>query len=362
LSTFIYMSGMVLYGLFTFILEYHSKNKEKYSVVKYRIIYVLLFILSILPLTLISGLRYNVGTDYNHTYAPHFIDENWDYSEFLFIWVNQFLRLFTSNPVILFLFMATVTHTFLQLAITRISPRWWFSAVLVVCINFFSVSLNQSRQMMSVAIYAYAFTFIHEHKLVKYLIFAILAGLFHYGCLILIPVYFIFNFKFVKKYYLGIFIVTLFLVPAMCLCFKQVILHTKYEYYFTNPNYYTNQSIEAYFIASLIVEGFAILWADNLIKKYGDLAIGLILLNGIALCIGFASFFIKINELTARTYLLFSFGQVFLIPMIVESEDNYWMKWYIVIALVSTVTLSSSYVIYRQLHHEIFPYRWIFNK
>ena len=294
------MSGMVLYGLFTFILEYHSKNKEKYSVVKYRIIYVLLFILSILPLTLISGLRYNVGTDYNHTYAPHFIDKNWDYSEFLFIWVNQFLRLFTSNPVILFLFMATVTHTFLQLAITRISPRWWFSAVLVVCINFFSVSLNQSRQMMSVAIYAYAFTFIHEHKLVKYLIFAILAGLFHYGCLILIPVYFIFNFKFVKKYYLGIFIVTLFLVPAMCLCFKQVILHTKYEYYFTNPNYYTNQSIEAYFIASLIVEGFAILWADNLIKKYGDLAIGLILLNGIALCIGFASFFIKINELTAR--------------------------------------------------------------
>ena len=57
------------------------------------------------------------------------------------------------------------------------------------------------------------------------------------------------------------------MVPAMCLCFKQVILHTKYEYYFTNPNYYTNQSIEAYFLASLIVEGFAILYADNLIKS-----------------------------------------------------------------------------------------------
>ena len=92
MSTFIYMSGMVLYGLFTFILEYHSKNKEKYSVVKYRIIYVLLFILSILPLTLISGLRYNVATDYNNTYSPHFIDKNWDYSDFLFIWVHQFLR------------------------------------------------------------------------------------------------------------------------------------------------------------------------------------------------------------------------------------------------------------------------------
>lgn len=152
------------------------------------------------------------------------------------------------------------------------------------------------------------------------------------------------------------------LVPVLCLCFKQVILHTKYEYYFTNPNYYTNQSIEAYFIASLIVEGFAIIWGINLNEKYDDLAKELILLNGIALCIGFASFFIKINELTARIYLLFSFGQIFLIPMIVESEDNYWMKWYIVIALVSTVTLSSSYVIYRQLHHEIFPYHWIFNK
>lgn len=362
MSTFIYISGMVLYGLFTFILEYHSKNKEKYSVVKYRIIYVLLFILSILPLTLISGLRYNVGTDYNHTYAPHFIDKNWDYSEFLFIWVNQFLRLFTSNPVILFLFMAAVTHTFLQLAIIRISPRWWFSAVLVVCINFFSVSLNQSRQMMSVAIYAYAFTFIHEHKLVKYLIFSILAGLFHYGCLILIPIYFLFNIEFVKKHYFIIAVVLFLITPLFCICFKQIALHTKYEYYFNDPFYYNYQSIDAYFIAALIVEGFTIIWLNKLITKYDNLAIVLFLLNTLALCIGFASFFIKISELMSRLYLLFSFGQIFLIPMIVESENNYFIKWCIVIILVSTVTLASSYVVYRQLHHEIFPYHWIFNK
>ena len=359
---FVYLGGMVLYGLFTWFLELHSKNKDKYSKAKYRIIWIALFILSVLPLTLISGLRYEVGTDYLHTYAPHFINKNWDYSEFLFIWVNKFLRLFTANPVVLFLFMSTVTHVFLQLAITRISPRWWVSAVLVVCINFFSVSLNQSRQMMAVAIYAYAFTFIHEHKLIQYLIFSILAGLFHYGCLVLIPLYFVFNLQIVQNKVIILTILLVAISPVLSAVFKEIIVHTKYGFYLTDPAYYTNQAIEPYFFSALVVEVFSFIWIDKLKTKYGSLAICLLLLNSMALFIGFSSFFIRVNELTARLYLLFSFGQIFLIPMIVESEENQTIKFYLMIAMVVMVTFLSSYVILIQKHHEIFPYRWIFHK
>lgn len=359
---YVYLGGMALYAFFTWLLEVHSKNKNKYSEKKYRIIFICLFILSILPLSLISGLRYDVGTDYFHTYAPHFIDKNWDYSEFLFILVNKFLRLFTSNPVVLFLFMSFTTQIFLQLAIIRISPRWWFSAILVVCINFFSVSLNQSRQMMAVAIYAYAFTFIYEHKLLKYLIFSILAGLFHYGCLILIPLYFLFNLKFSQKNCLIIFLILLALVPALSIIIEKLVMHTKYSYYLTDPNYYTNQAIGAYCLASTVVEFFAIGWFDKIKKKYANLGVMLVMLNGIAVLVGFMSLFIRVNELTARIYLLFSFGQLFLIPMIIEAEDDLLVKLIILGGMVSLVTLSSSYVIFRQHHHEILPYKWIFSK
>lgn len=360
----VYVTGTVLYVLFTYLLYmYKTKHKTENEVI-YTVIYTLLFVLSIMPLGLISGLRYEVGTDYTFTYTKHFGDiltsTEYSYSEEAFVLLNKFLRLITPNPAILMMTMSFTFIIFLQLAITKISPNWMVSSVLVVACNLFAVSLNQSRQMMCVAILAYASTFISEKKWLKFILFTLLATAFHYASIVLLPFYWLVKIKFIKKYWYYVFLGLFVSIPLLCLGATFVVEHTKYAYYLTDPAYNTNQSIMAYFYMSSIITLFSILYTEPLFEKYGQAAYVYIILNCIATLIGAASYFIRIPELMARTYLMFSFSQIILIPMLVGAEKNKIKSILLLIGLCLAMGAGSSYVIIYQKHHEIFPYQWIF--
>ena len=87
---------------------FYQKSKVELETKKNIIVYYVLFFLSILPMALVAGLRYEVGTDYNHTYVPNFmtaLTKNDQYSEVPFLWLNMGLRHLTDDPVWLFLIM-----------------------------------------------------------------------------------------------------------------------------------------------------------------------------------------------------------------------------------------------------------------
>ncbi len=99
---------------------YYEKSKQVVEVKKYKIAYYVLFILAILPMALVAGLRYEVGTDYNHTYVPNFLNaltETDQYTELPFLWLNMILRRVTDNPVWLFLIMGFMFSIFIHLSI-----------------------------------------------------------------------------------------------------------------------------------------------------------------------------------------------------------------------------------------------------
>ena len=62
----------------------------------------------------------------------------------------------------------------------------------------------------------------------------------------------------------------------------------------------------------------------------------------------------------ARLYLLFSWSQIFLIPIIltVEEQKNFALSY--MLLMILAVSTGTSYIIFIQHHHEIFPYRTIF--
>lgn len=364
----VYLLGTLLYVVLTYLFYQVKTRKDKFnSKIMYKISYAFLFLASIAPLTLIAGLRYNVGTDYMHTYAPHFRDifvetDEIFYNEVLFVYVNELLHLITANDVILFMFMASVFSVFMQLTIIKLSPSWWMSAFLVVFSNMFFVSLNQSRQMMCVAILAYAASFIHEKKVLPFLFWTLFATLFHYASLVLLPFYFIINFKYFRKYALAIFLAVFALMPVITLGVEKLTLMTKYKYYFLDPFYNRDQSILPYFISSFTVEVAGILWYPKMKNKFGSLAFSMLVINGFATLIAYAGFYIRIPELMARTYMLFAFSQVILVPIIILSEDNKWIRLGLFAALMGVEVYASLFVILVQHHHEILPYDWVFNR
>lgn len=151
---------------------FYQKSKVELETKKNIIVYYVLFFLSILPMALVAGLRYEVGTDYNHTYVPNFmtaLTKNDQYSEVPFLWLNMGLRHLTDDPVWLFLIMGFLFAFFMNLSIKKLSDHWALSSILLVLSIIFFVSLNNSRQMVALAIAIYGFTFALEKKLYKVL-------------------------------------------------------------------------------------------------------------------------------------------------------------------------------------------------
>lgn len=324
--------------------------------------FILFFILSLLPTTLVSGLRYGIGTDYFYTYYPNFKDAltHCEYTEKPFIWLNQLLRLMTDDPVWLFLLMAALFTGFSYGAILRMSDNWICSAILVFACSFFFVSLNQSRQMVGVAIIMFACTFLVEKKPIPFIIFVLLASCFHLACLLFLPMYLL-NLKFIKKYWLFVGIPLVVLSPFLQKIIYELISLTKYSYYFERPEYNTGQYMWAYFNGTLAVEIIGLLYYKRLYKFFDIKAVMLLAFNTIALFFACLCFFITVPELFTRLLLMFSWSQIFLIPMIFKVED-FKLSLIINILFICILLHSSLFIVCYQQHHEIFPYKSIFTK
>ncbi len=193
---------------------FYQKSKVELETKKNIIVYYVLFFLSILPMALVAGLRYEVGTDYNHTYVPNFmtaLTKNDQYSEVPFLWLNMGLRHLTDDPVWLFLIMGFLFAFFMNLSIKKLSDHWALSSILLVLSIIFFVSLNNSRQMVALAIAIYGFTFALEKKVVQSLISLAFAMCFHSSMVLLLPFYFLIHWKWFKKY------IFIFIILSICI-------------------------------------------------------------------------------------------------------------------------------------------------
>ena len=133
-----------------------TNEKKKFN---YKISYVFLIVIAILPMSLISGLRYGLGTDYFYTYFPGFyatLVGNYPYSEHLFNYLIKSITLFTNNPQWLFIITSFIFNIFIILSIKNISKKWVISSIIYIFGNIFFISLNNVRQSCALAISIYA--------------------------------------------------------------------------------------------------------------------------------------------------------------------------------------------------------------
>src|SRR5690625_6863286 len=79
--------------------------------------------------------------------------------------------------------------------LNKYSVSVWLSVLMFVTAGSFYASFNISRQIVAVAIIFMGSSFLYNRKMIKYFLVVIFASFFHITSLIMVPFYFILNFR-----------------------------------------------------------------------------------------------------------------------------------------------------------------------
>ena len=206
----IYLSALLLSVCFSFL--YNRGNGKDIRIHKGKLILngsLLFGVLSFLPLTLVAGLRYDVGTDWSGTYLQIFnsIKNGSKIRDGGYGVLNQFALLFTDSYAGIIFLSAALIGVFVYMAIFQQSKIPAMSILLFVFTGQYFFSLNGIRQALATSIFIYAIKYIRQRDYKKYFFWILIAVSVHTMALLYIPLYF---YKPVAKFYKQILFILFF--------------------------------------------------------------------------------------------------------------------------------------------------------
>lgn len=157
-----------------------------------------LFCASLAPM-MVAALRYEVGTDYRGTYYCGFfriMDRgNVDGFEIGYYYFVKLIQIFTDNPYSLFVITSIIFVGMTYKSIGELSDDIPFSILLFFLTRYYFVGLNGVRQFISLSILAFSIKYVIEKNFKKFMLFILIASIFHYMSILFVPVYFLGRFK-----------------------------------------------------------------------------------------------------------------------------------------------------------------------
>ena len=235
-------------GFFVMLLAWLAGrlNNIKYFFVSFAIIFIYL------------ALRFDFGSDYETYYDLFFsikasswdelvllanINQFGETMEFGYIYLNKFFTLFTN----FYFFIAFHSFLFCGVYYTIIKryvdPQYYWIAlfILIFHTSLMVRSISGLRQGLAVYCFIYSFQYLIEKRNIwKYVICILVAALFHYSAIILLPLYFLFNQSKVKRiepiFYLLLYIFFVFFGEKLKNPIESITstLLPKYMYYIDN--------------------------------------------------------------------------------------------------------------------------------
>lgn len=172
------------------------------------------FIISLTAILMIafSGLRWETGTDWD-SYVRIF--DNIDLHdlgesgyEFIYELLIRIIKYFTSDYTAVLLITAIIIISLTYLTLYTYSPYPTISILMLL-----SYSINSSgfgyRQDLAIAICFFAYRFIHQRKLYKFLLCILIATFVHQSALIFMIAYWIYTLKWSRNYFISLCILSL---------------------------------------------------------------------------------------------------------------------------------------------------------
>lgn len=350
----IYISLFFLFAIFSFT-DLLNKKKEKY------------FVLSIatILLILLSGLRYETGTDWE-PYFNYFISEvkiGEHYFEVGYQILNNIVRYFTDNYNVLLttiaLFIVLISYT-----IARYSDFPFLTLIGFYSFMFVGF-LGGNRQAIAIALSIFSLRYIIDRKLFKFLSVIFLASLFHFSVWLFPLVYFLAKKRFPSYLLFSLCIVSLILgqLPMQSIWYsigynigiQQMIILLGDPAIDIELNYPLRNVI-------LIFERMLFFSTFLLFRKRLECKVQNFNFYLNATAVGHIIFFIfveSIRNLAGRSALYFRFSELILISSLLYITGDKNIRFLIFLIMLLYCFLRLNYVIFswEGVYH---PYKFVF--
>lgn len=332
---------------------------------KNKALYELWFWLAVLPIFLITALRYDVGTDYFFTYVPefnHILNGSAGFSEWGFNQLIRLIQVFTSNPQWLFVVTGFIFSLATVRTVSRCSDDPVLSVAVLLVSCFYFWSLNNVRQAIAAVLVFAAFPAMLKPNFlngVRFAFFLALAFCFHQSVLIMALPFLVLCIKPARKYFPAVAMLGLILLPIGSQLAALLLKGTKYYYYFVT-DYNNGEATVLLILYHLFFFGYA--WL--ILEKYrlrDARAYVLLFMQYLCFLTATASLFLSMPEMISRLTMYFQVFQILLIPRCCRAIPG---KWYWR-ALVAGIYIAAwlAYLLYFIVwkgFHGVLPYQWIF--
>lgn len=318
----------------------------------------------------IAGLRYEVGADYATYLSLYDNLSSLSITQFFtnldlevgFYLLVKLSKAITGDASVFFASSSLITLIFFHLGLKRLNVKNKALIYFLFLLIIFPMTLNIVRQGIAMSICFYAFTFMIDRNFRKYLLWIVVASLFHASALFMLPIYLLgkivkdersnaYLMFMIKLVLVGLAI--FLLLPTLLNVVMTVPLFEKYNLYQTYIGEGNNYTI---YIQGIIAS-MGIIFAKWLAPQIGArlymFIIMFAILEIIFTTLGFASSFIK------RIGLYFSIFNIILLSTFTNLFSDSLGKrvlWLLVIAY----GIAYFYLAYFQLGQaEIMPYQSI---
>lgn len=345
-----------------------------------------IFFILCVALTLISAIRYDVGSDYINTYVNAFrwlkIGLRHDY-EILFLWLNKFLIQHDGTAVQMLSICAVFTiPLFFRFIRNNVEQRYWFLAVYLYLVStIYFASMNAVRQYVALAILLFGFDYLKEKRYIHYSLFIVLAMMFHSSAVmafLYMAVYYIYsnnmwkkvcNALFITLYSASIFL--MFVDLREVVPFFSYIIPDRYLGYLTSA-FMINRNYDA--ILKQVIPNFILFCmikdSKQLRKEYPYFDLCYV---GWIIYILITNLYYGINMFIRLGYY-FDYLVMLIVPMLLAYYRNNLYRldirgikikrfdWIIGIMVVTYYTALTIYSIFLKGGHGVVPYQTIFKQ
>lgn len=321
---------------------------------------LIIMVIPFLALFMVSGFRYQVGTDYTNTYVYTFNQILFNVEnvriDFGFYLLNKIIIFFTDNSQWVFIITSFIMSYFVCRTVQEQSRLPWLSFLIYICGTFYFFSLNGIRQAIAIAIFYYSLKYLKEKNLKKYLLLNLIGFLFHNTAILFVLLYFVLDKMVKRKYKFILLIVIYFTMPFLLKYIYQILINTKYGMYITNGAYTTL----ATFNISSIINLLLFLAYETFLKEKEkeDVIYSNCHFMGVIV-----SMFLTTIPLAIRLFIAFRYIEFLSVTnLICKIKINKKMKSVITLGVIILYIVYFIHGVYMENGNDVLPYQTVFFK
>lgn len=350
---FVYLTMLIISCFGGFIASKVKIEKKNYYIT---------FLIAFLPLFLVSGLRYMVGTDYLNTYVRTYENIAQGYQnvriDFGFYYFIKIINFIFNNNQWLFIITSFIINFFIVKSIFEQSKNKSLSLFIYVCGTLFFFSMNGVRQSVALSLFYYSLKFIEKKDFKSYLICNIVGAMFHSSAIVFFPLYFLLNRKYKTKTKMIVISISLIFATSLSTLLSNLLINTRYSMYITNGAY---KPVSVLSISVLINILLFVLYEFNYKNKNNDLKYNIY--SNIHFLGIIVSIFLTKIPLVMRFFVNFRYIEFLSIPYLIDniniSKKNKQIFKAVVIVIYFIYFIHGVYI---ENGNDVLPYKNIFFK